>query len=126
MVRLVAPGATSPVSNEPSLATSRCTAPSLFIQATVPVVPIDAGLGVNDCAPPVVVMLMIVGADAPLAPVGVGLVGLLSPPPPPHPSDEKAIAIATYPGDGLHMFATPCRPGGQEANQWSACRISGG
>jgi hypothetical protein len=110
----------SPVSKEPSFATMRCTAPSLFVHATVPAAVIDAGFGLNDCAPPVVVMLMVTAADVPPPPVGVGLVGLLPPPSPPHATEATATITATpsHPDKrSFHMLSTPCPLTAQEVNQ---------
>ena len=101
----------------------RCTAPSLFIHVTVPVVFIDAGLGVNDCAPPVVVMVMVTPAGVGSPPVDVGLVGLPPPPSPPHATDARATTrVALHPNEvSLHMFGSPCAWNGEEANQWRGC-----
>src|SRR6188472_327246 len=107
MARLVAPGEISPVSNEPSFATMRCTALSRFAQATVPAVAIEAGLGLNDCDPAVVVMLTIAEADVLLPPEGLGLVGL-PPPPPPHAPAASAMASAIPPHEKrIHMISPP-------------------
>src|SRR6188472_1244414 len=130
MARLVAPGEISPVSNEPSFATMRCTALSRFAQATVPAVAIEAGLGLNDCDPAVVVMLTIAEADVLLPPEGLGLVGL-PPPPPPHAPAASAMASAIPPHEKrVHMISPPLfdrREGKKRTSGTSArCCGSGG
>jgi hypothetical protein len=99
----------SPVSNEPSFATMRCTVLSLFLQATVPAVAIVAGLGLNDCDPAVVVMLTVTEADVPPPPEGLGLVGLPPPPSPPHAPAASAMARAIPHEERVHMIDPPFR-----------------
>ena len=78
---LVAPGAMSPVSIEPSFSRTRCTSVSAFLNTTSwP--PAVAGFGENDCAPfrLVTVIVITLGAGE------LGAVGLeeVPPPEPPH------------------------------------------
>jgi hypothetical protein len=110
MARLVTPGAMSPVSNDPSFATIRCTAPSRFTQATVPDATITAGLGLNDCEPDVAVMLTVTEGGGLPPPEDVGLVGVVPPSPPPHATAEMAMARAVPPDEqGLRMIGPPSR-----------------
>src|SRR6185436_10551331 len=78
--RLVAPGAMSPVSSEPSLSTTRCVTESLFLNTTVRP-PRAAGFGENACVPfcPLIAIVVAVALPPPEGAVGVELP---EPPPP--------------------------------------------
>jgi hypothetical protein len=119
MTLLVAPGAMSPVSNDPSLAMIRCRAPSRLTQVTVPAVTIAAGLGVNDCDPAVAVMVTVTGVDAPTPAEELGLVGVPPPPSLPHATAVMGMARAIPPHEErIHMIRLSFRKGdAQESNQ---------
>jgi hypothetical protein len=86
---LVAPGARSPVSSEPSFSRTRWTTVSLFLKVTI-IPPKAAGFGVNERAPLLLVIEMVAGPVAP----GEGAVGLLEPDPPPQPDALVRTRIA--------------------------------
>jgi hypothetical protein len=81
---LVAPGARSPVSSEPSFNRTRCTTASAFLNTTI-CPPTDAGFGENDWAPFWLRIVMVIAPDV-FVDEGAG------PPPELPPQDERTRA----------------------------------